>query len=110
MKNTDDPSQLQPLVTEPRMAQDAIEPNVTEPTPEVCRNCRWWEDVDGESGQCRIRAPIAYGQLHRRVDDIDDVDAFWPWSRYDDWCGEFQVRPKDTKQCVGRDDRNAPAP
>jgi hypothetical protein len=31
MKSADDPSQLQPLVTEPRMAEDAIEPSVTEP-------------------------------------------------------------------------------
>ena len=97
MKDTDEPRQLEPLVTEPRMAEDAIEPNVTEPTPETCRNCKFWWVLDPDWGrnECRIEPPIRRGYDESGCDPDHGV---WPSTIDNDWCGKFQVRPKDTKQ------------
>ena len=103
MKDADEPRQLEPIVTEPGMAQDAIEPSVTEPTPE-CRRCRWWLNLPGYEltenqpadnfGECRRNPPQFVG---------DSVLGDWPLTEVGCWCGEFQVGPKATIQCESRD-------
>lgn len=94
MKDADEPRQLEPLVTEPGKAEDAIEPNVTEPTPE-CRRCRFWKGKGYHTDNTRYRRicrrfpPVVAGDEYRGI----QLSTFAT-----DWCGEFQVRPKDTKQ------------
>jgi len=66
-----------------------------------CGDCRFWKDCgDEHSGECRINPPIMHAQLNFRVDDLDLVDGFWPFTKSDDWCGRFSPRPLDSAEAA----------
>lgn len=56
-----------------------------------CHRCRFWDVIMVESGYCRRYAPR--GVVEVSIDDDGDdetpVQAVWPVTRHDDWCGEF---------------------
>jgi hypothetical protein len=67
--------------------------------PRRCSNCSFWSEFtstfptprDQNRGQCRRNPPvIVYPfELH----EVLPADyGFWPLTRPDDWCGEFQAR------------------
>lgn len=102
-QSSDVPRQVPSVVTEPGTAEYASASDVTEPSPEICRNCRFWAKVESHYGQCRIRAPIMNNQLVHFIDDLETEWAVWPLVSADSWCGEFQAGPEATKQHRSRD-------
>ena len=69
---------------------------------EICLYCRWWklndlyEDITDEelpyqrrAGECRVSAPVAI------IAPRCAVEAAWPQSFGEDWCGKFQDRRDD---------------
>lgn len=74
-------------------------------TTKTCETCRWWgrerqHDMDSPYGSCRVKSPLApSGSASWQV--LPDADgkwdnpvyvprAFWPWSAFDDWCGDYE--------------------
>jgi hypothetical protein len=66
-----------------------------------CRECAFAE-VYRDHGVCRRRAPVVqYERTWESRDGPDEArrylksaDAIWPRVCEDDWCGEFQPRPR----------------
>lgn len=46
-----------------------------------CRDCKFWEPINGYKGGCRRRAPVW-------VDDAIGPGAPWQETMAGDWCGE----------------------
>ena len=72
---------------------------------ERCGNCKYWHHrygVDDEShvpGVCRRHAPVIreFGRQFEWVDWQSEASArppVWPGIRYNDWCGDYEVREK----------------
>lgn len=65
-----------------------------------CETCRWWgrereHDHDRPWGTCRVKPPRLWAD---EVLDCPDgtplhvARAEWPWTAFDDWCGEYQKK------------------
>jgi len=57
---------------------------------ERCKNCRFWQLLEGERGICRRNSP-----LPRDLEQAQDGRSViyrvsWPETHESDWCGEFQ--------------------
>lgn len=61
-------------------------------TTEKCRECRYWEQEDQlkDTGFCRRYAPRS--QNINPVDVGSSIDALWPRTNGNDWCGEYSER------------------
>ena len=62
---------------------------------ECCWNCRFFLSAGSEnkpSFVCRRRAPIPY--LLDLEDEVKDVEAVWPGTETEEWCGDFEINPK----------------
>jgi hypothetical protein len=47
-----------------------------------CSNCYSWEELeDHQRGRCRRHAPTP---------SLSGLEALWPITRADDWCGQFE--------------------
>lgn len=55
----------------------------------ICQNCRFWEFMGSDEGECRRKPPYGRG---------DEQTALWPVSAVHDWCGEFKRRPIEPQQ------------
>lgn len=57
-----------------------------------CKTCRWWsrQGNDPQEAECRRRPPVV---SDRRP---------WPTTRPNDWCGDWQERPKPWKPGIGK--------
>ena len=67
---------------------------------EICMYCRWWKMIDlydgvtasdmpveRRAGECRVSPPVPI------VAPARAVEAAWPQSFGEDWCGSFADRP-----------------
>ena len=59
-----------------------------------CGHCVFWSESDGEIGQCKRHAPLPISHIwtEEEIAKFDSryiVDAFWPDTSCDNWCGEF---------------------
>ena len=67
-----------------------------------CKDCKWWDDLSPKekrlkwkAGQCHRNAPpiqLISGSTHDEVDEETSNTIHWPFTEYDDWCGEFQPK------------------
>jgi hypothetical protein len=65
-----------------------------------CADCKYWgaeraQVVDMPLGTCRRRAPgLTRPQELQNRDGrkLEVPRAEWPWTAFDDWCGEFHVK------------------
>lgn len=71
-----------------------------------CGACCYWSPHGGDTGLCRIRAPIAVPAVNVETRPIPETDeapassvdkvfaskrlAIWPLTGAADWCGEFR--------------------
>ena len=55
----------------------------------TCGACAYWKELDGASGECRVRPPQA---IAFRIGDETKVKTCFPVTREQDWCGEFRLR------------------
>lgn len=70
------------------------------PERATCETCRWWgaeraHQPEQPYGRCRARSPQAelrYALVLSGNTPMQIPRAQWPWSAFDDWCGEHQGR------------------
>lgn len=55
----------------------------------TCSACAYWKQLEGETGECRVRAPQAIAFI---VDAETKVETRFPSTAATDWCGEFDAR------------------
>lgn len=64
-----------------------------------CEHCRFWNEftdihpapVGQHTGQCRRYPPVIVYPFE--MHDVMPADCgFWPLTRPEDWCGEFQAK------------------
>ena len=53
-----------------------------------CENCIFWDSITKEVSICRRNAPQA--RLSLVTDNAVGVEANWPRTERNDWCGEFK--------------------
>ena len=55
-----------------------------------CQDCKFWDNahIRSRMAHCRRYAP--------RIGD----NNYWPSTRDDDWCGEFEFRPADCSAVI----------
>lgn len=62
----------------------------------TCYTCRFYEAGDGESGECRRRAPGPVVAMDEKFLDWSEQGglrfAYWVQPQDSDWCGEHQLR------------------
>ncbi len=70
----------------------------------VCENCKHWNETGGTDaglvGECRRNSP-----LPKTLDGPADAKirfATWPATSQDQWCGDFEQRPMETKEVLER--------
>lgn len=73
--------------------------NVTK--TKACHNCIFFQDYDGESGECRRYAPRAelYGGDGNESPDF--CYANWPMIHKTTWCGEFKSTQNNESNPIG---------
>lgn len=54
-----------------------------------CETCKWWDSI-GESGACRRNPPQVIGIC---VDGEAADNGWWPYTNFDDFCGEWTLAP-----------------
>jgi hypothetical protein len=64
---------------------------VNHPKEQRCANCLYWSIRDPErtseiEGKCRRRAPLP---MMIAEPEQEQLDAYWPTTFHDDWCGEW---------------------
>lgn len=52
----------------------------------ACSACINWNKVDGDQGECRVRAPQT---IVFKVDEETQFETCFPVTAADDWCGEY---------------------
>ncbi len=57
-----------------------------------CGDCAFWSRMDGQGGNCRLRAP-------RPASSANEI-VHWPRTGQDDYCGEWQPRNAAMPQLV----------
>ena len=57
----------------------------------TCKQCRYWNrgKEDMVCAQCRIRSPVVLVIEYEHPANRD-INTFWPWTKAEDWCGEFE--------------------
>ena len=70
----------------------------------VCENCKFWNETGGTDeglvGECRRNSPSP-----KILDGPADANirfAAWPATSQDQWCGDYEERPMDTKDVMER--------
>jgi hypothetical protein len=70
----------------------------------VCENCRFWTETGGTDeglvGECRRNSPSP-----KTLDGAPDVTirfAVWPAVGQNQWCGDYEERPMETKEVLER--------
>ncbi len=70
----------------------------------VCENCKFWIETGGTDeglvGECRRNSPSP-----KTLDGPDDAKmrfAAWPATPQDQWCGDYEDRPMETKEVIER--------
>lgn len=76
------------------------EKSMSKDQKEICMYCRWWKmndlydgvtasdmPVERRAGECRVSPPVPI------VAPARAVEAAWPQSFGEDWCGSFADRP-----------------
>ena len=60
----------------------------------VCGSCKFWDRRSGVAGRCRRNAPKPMGWVEGNDDEenIPRVEAVWPVTFDDDFCGEWVKR------------------
>ena len=54
---------------------------------ETCNSCKFWKLLEAERfGECRRHSPRPSGQ---------GIEAKWPGTTLDDWCGDYQPKPNE---------------
>lgn len=56
-----------------------------------CGNCQFWQERNGEQGECHRRAPLPLLVLCR---DNYEFVVIWPDTNASHWCGEWGPYPK----------------
>ncbi len=62
----------------------------------VCKNCRYWSLVFGESryGECRRYAPHPIAQMMPEEGELETYWASFPVTPDGAWCGDFEDESK----------------
>ena len=57
-----------------------------------CENCKFWQQDNEISymGLCRRHAP--HPPATHPVESPGSMDAIWPRTKNEDWCGEWQAK------------------
>jgi len=70
----------------------------------VCKNCKFWNETGGTDeglvGECRRNSPSP-----KTLDGPADAKmrfAAWPATPQDQWCGDYEDRPMETKEVMER--------
>ena len=70
----------------------------------VCENCKFWNETGGTDeglvGECRRNSPSP-----KTLDGPADANirfTAWPATSQDQWCGDYEERPMDTKDVMER--------
>jgi len=70
----------------------------------VCENCKFWTETGGTDeglvGECRRNSPspiILDGGPHTKI-----RFAAWPAVAQNQWCGDYEERPMETKEVLER--------
>ena len=70
----------------------------------VCENCKFWNETGGTDaglvGECHHHAPSPI-ILEGAVDTIMRFAA-WPSTAQNQWCGDYEERPMETKEVLER--------
>jgi hypothetical protein len=70
----------------------------------VCENCKFWNETGasdaGLVGDCRRNSPSPI-TLNGRSEASVRMAA-WPATAQDQWCGDFEERPMETKEVLER--------
>lgn len=81
-----------------------------------CDTCRWWggertHDDDAPYGRCRRHAPVhvrermvrqRHPEAAHRGPLVTIDQARWPWTAFDDWCGDFLLARDDFPEIAER--------
>lgn len=59
----------------------------------ACGECRFWERLGGELGECHRRAPAPL--LEQPDPQGETLAVLWPTTYSDQWCGEWERRKED---------------
>ena len=76
---------------------------------DTCETCRWWgreraHDDNMPIGSCRVKSPHHPGDQGwtafadpngDRTKQVYLPRGTWPWTAFDDWCGEHSPRDGD---------------
>ena len=61
----------------------------TKVTEKSCAACANWNALEGDDGECRVRAPQT---IVFKIDDETQFDTVFPVTSSSDWCGEFKKK------------------
>lgn len=60
-----------------------------------CENCKHWQRLHGEQGECRHNPPIGIlmtVQNKLSNEAIQTPGGYWPPVRGDSWCGQHEMK------------------
>lgn len=70
----------------------------------VCENCKFWNETGGTDeglvGECHRNSPVPV-TLNGSTDATVRMTA-WPTTAQEQWCGDYEDRPMETKEVLER--------
>lgn len=73
-------------------------------TTNVCESCKFWNETGGTDeglvGECRRNSPSP--KTLEGAGGAKIRYAAWPAVSQDQWCGDFEERPMETKEVLER--------